>query len=80
MAKTDFLTYRITDRRRQWIEELAERLGLDPDKRGDGAAVLDFALKSAVFGAAVQPPAPAPPGAAEEKEKNDHSHSETRKR
>ena len=64
MAMTEFLTYRIPDRRRQWSEELAERLGLGPDKRGDGAAVLDFALKGAVFAAQPQRPAPQAPPAA----------------
>ncbi len=48
MAKTELMSYRITERRRQWIDELAGMLGLDPTKRGDGAQVLDYALKRTI--------------------------------
>jgi len=49
VAKTELMSYRITKRRRQWIDELAEMLELDPEERGDGASVLDFALKFTLF-------------------------------
>ena len=42
------LSYRITPRRRAWIEELAQALGLDPAGRGNGAQAIDWALKEKV--------------------------------
>jgi hypothetical protein len=50
MPRPGYLSYRITDDRRKWIDALAVRLGLDPSAEGVETTVIDFALQHALFG------------------------------